>query len=119
MAKDTAIPDTFEGAPTKYELFDGYRTASPTMQTVYLVSAFVSAMIVPIYMEFAASNEADKNRSKAQSYYAAHPEENPLNKPSSQLSRGHSHGHEMNPDAPQDGRHAVALNTQQPASVQR
>jgi hypothetical protein len=63
------IPETFNGQPTSYTPFDGFRNSSTFMKAVYVVSPFtIVGVWAPILIEGLAYNKTKHNRREAEQY---------------------------------------------------
>ncbi len=65
----TDLPETFNGEPTKYRLFDGFRRASTMMKVLYVAAPLMLGfgVVIPAAMEVIAY-DASKNAAKNASY---------------------------------------------------
>jgi hypothetical protein len=53
------LPETYNGEPTRYHLFDGFRESSGLMKAVYIASAFTGlGILIPALVEAYAYGKA-------------------------------------------------------------
>lgn len=76
MASNIEIPREFEGKPTRYDLFDGYRQLGKLGKAAYIAGAALApftgvTLAVPLIIEFVSYNHSVENRKKAEKYYEA------------------------------------------------
>ena len=59
------IPSTFNGKPTEYHLFDGYKEAGAGGKPLYVIGGLLGfgailPLAIPVYMDYRASEDAKK-----------------------------------------------------------
>ncbi len=118
MAKHDNIPDTFMGNKTNYDLLDGFRDLGGFGKVLYALSALALGA-GPIIAEMVSYNNAKDNARAAQEFATLNPHMpkgvDPLAVMKANLDAT-PQLYEMNPTAPQDGRHAAAIETERDQS---